>query len=132
MLRVMCKGKIHRARITEANLDYVGSLTIDVDLLERSDILPYEQIHVVNVTNGQRLVTYAIEGERGSGVMCLNGAAAHRGEVGDVIIVIAYGHCNDDEARQLQPRVVFVDENNRPHPLEEVSMAQIEAAIVEG
>ena len=132
MLRVMCKGKIHRARVTEANLDYVGSLTIDVDLLERSDILPFEQVHVVNVTNGQRLVTYAIAGERGSGTMCLNGAAAHRGEVGDVIIVIAYGHCDEKEARQLQPRVVFVDENNRPLPSEEISTAQIAAAIVEG
>lgn len=132
MLRVMCKGKIHRARVTEANLDYVGSLTVDVELLERSDILPFEQVHVVNVTNGQRLVTYAIAGERGSGVMCLNGAAAHRGQVDDIIIVIAYGHCDQAEARQLQPRVVFVDEHNRPLPPEQVSTGQIAAAIVEG
>lgn len=132
MLRVMCKGKIHRARVTEANVDYVGSLTIDADLLERSDILPFEQVHVVNVTNGQRLVTYAIEGERGSGVMCLNGAAAHRGNVGDVIIVIAYGHCDEAEARQLQPRVVFVDAENRPLSPAQISPQEVAAAIIEG
>ena len=114
MLRLMCKGKIHRATVTEANVDYVGSLTIDSDLLELSDTLPYEQVHVVNVTNGERLVTYAIPGPSGSGVMCLNGAAAHKGKVGDIIIVITYGQCTSEEARSLQPHVVFVDEKNRP------------------
>jgi aspartate 1-decarboxylase len=114
MLRLMCKSKIHRATVTEANVDYVGSLTIDSDLLEMCDILPYEQVHVVNVTNGERLVTYAIPGPSGSGVMCLNGAAAHKGEVGDIIIVITYGQFTNEEARELQPRVAFVDENNRP------------------
>lgn len=112
--RVMCRGKIHRAVITQADLSYVGSLTVDEDLLELSDILPYEQVHVVNVNNGQRFVTYAIAGERGSGVMCLNGAAARLGQVGDVIIVLSYGHFSDEEARNLKPKVVFVDENNRP------------------
>lgn len=112
MQRLMCKGKIHRATITEANLDYVGSLTIDEDLLERADILPYEQVHVVNVTNGERLVTYAIKGERGSGVICLNGAAAHKGKAGEIIIIITYGHFSDEEARALEPSVVLVDENN--------------------
>jgi aspartate 1-decarboxylase len=114
MLRTMCKGKIHRATVTDANLHYVGSLTVDVDLLERSDILPYEQVQVVNVNNGSRLVTYTIPGQRGSGTMCLNGAAARLGQKGDIIIVIAYGQFNDAEARALRPRVVLVDEKNRP------------------
>ena len=113
MQRLMCKGKIHRATITEANLDYIGSLTIDEDLMERADILPYEQVHVVNVTNGERLVTYAIKGERGSGIICLNGAAAHKGKAGQIIIIITYGHFSDEEARALEPSVVFVDEKNR-------------------
>lgn len=112
MRRTMCKSKIHRATITEANVNYIGSLTIDEDLLERADILPFEQVHVVNVTNGERLVTYAIKGERGSGVMCLNGAAAHKGDPGDIIIVITYGEYSDDEARVLEPNIVFVDEHN--------------------
>jgi len=114
MKRVMMKGKIHRATITEANLDYVGSLTVDEDLLERSDILPYEQVHVVNIANGERLVTYAIKGERGSGMICLNGAAAHKGKVGDLVIIISYGEYSEEEARALQPKAVFVDAKNHP------------------
>ncbi len=114
MLRLMCKGKIHRATVTEANLNYVGSLTVDAELLELSDILPYEQVHVVNVNNGERLITYVIPGEPGSGVICLNGAAARRGQAGDIIIVIAYGYYDDTEARLLQPKIVLVDERNRP------------------
>ncbi|MDQ3815713.1 MAG: aspartate 1-decarboxylase [Armatimonadota bacterium] len=114
MLRLMCKGKIHRATVTEANLNYVGSLTVDAELLELSDILPYEQVHVVNVNNGERLITYVIAGEPGSGVICLNGAAARRGQAGDIIIVIAYGYYDDTEARLLQPKIVLVDERNRP------------------
>jgi aspartate 1-decarboxylase len=113
MKRLMCKSKIHRATITEANVNYIGSLTIDEDLLERADILPYEQVHVVNVTNGERLVTYAIRGKRGSGVMCLNGAAAHKGKPGDIIIVITYGEYSDEDAHHLEPNIVFVDEHNR-------------------
>jgi aspartate 1-decarboxylase len=109
----MCKSKIHRATITEANVNYIGSLTIDEDLLERADILPYEQVHVVNVTNGERLVTYAIKGARGSGVICLNGAAAHKGAPGDIIIIITYGEYSDEDARALEPNIVFVDEQNR-------------------
>jgi len=132
MLRQMCKSKIHRARVTEANVDYIGSLTVDLELLEASGILPYEKIQVVNVTNGERLETYAIEGERGSGVVCLNGAAAHKGRAGDIVIVIAYGLCDEAEARALQPRVVFVDEHNRIVPRAELEPAQIEAALVEG
>lgn len=113
----MCKGKIHRATVTEADVNYVGSLTIDEDLLELSDILPYEEVHVLNVTNGQRMVTYAMTGERGSGVMCLNGAAARHGRPGDIIIVIAYGHYEDGEARRMKPRIVIVDERNRPREM---------------
>ena len=110
----MCKGKIHRATVTQADVNYVGSLTIDENLMELADIIPYEEVHIVNVTNGQRMVTYAIVGERGSGVMCLNGAAARHGRSGDIIIVIAYGHYEDAEARVMQPKIVIVDENNRP------------------
>ena len=113
----MIKAKIHRATVTQADLNYVGSLTIDKNLMEMCDILPNEQVHVLNVTNGQRMVTYAIEGERGSGVMCLNGAAARHGQKGDIVIVITYAHYTDEEARQLQPLVVVVDENNAPIPM---------------
>ena len=113
MLRAMCKGKIHRATVTEADPNYVGSLTVDTDLLELSDILPYEEVHVLNVTNGQRMVTYAMAGERGSGVMCLNGAAARHGMPGDIIIVIAYGYFEDAAARALEPKIVIVDAQNR-------------------
>lgn len=110
----MCKGKIHRAHVTEANLDYEGSLTVDLDLLEQSGILPYEQVHVVNVTNGERLVTYAIVGERGSGVICLNGAAAHRGKAGDVVIIISYGMVDEVDLADFKPKMVLVDEKNHP------------------
>lgn len=108
------KAKIHRATVTQAELNYVGSLTIDSDLMELCDILPHEQVHVLNVTNGHRMVTYAITGEPGSGVMCLNGAAARHGQPGDIIIVMTYAHCDDAEARALVPKVVIVDGKNRP------------------
>jgi aspartate 1-decarboxylase len=114
MLRTMMNGKIHRATVTQADVNYVGSLTIDANLMELSDILPYQEIHVLNVTNGQRMVTYAMLGERGSGVMCLNGAAARHGRPGDIIIVIAYAHLDEAEARALRPSIVIVDEHNRP------------------
>ncbi len=110
----MVKAKIHRATVTQADLNYVGSLTIDADLMEICDILPNEQIHIVNVTNGHRMVTYAIVGERGSGVMCLNGAAARHGQKGDIIIAMTYAHYSDEEARAMQPKIVVVDENNHP------------------
>ena len=110
----MVKAKIHRATVTQADLNYVGSLTIDADLMEICDILPNEQIHIVNVTNGHRMVTYAIVGERGSGVMCLNGAAARHGQKGDIIIAMTYAHYSDEEARVMQPKIVVVDENNHP------------------
>ena len=114
MLRTMLRAKIHRATVTQAELNYVGSLTIDSDLMELCDILPNEQVHIVNNTNGHRMVTYAIRGEAGSGVMCLNGAAARHGQVGDLIIVMVYGHLGEEAARALVPRVVLVDGANRP------------------
>ncbi len=113
MRRSMLKSKIHRARVTEADVNYEGSLTVDSSLLEAADILPHEQVHVWNVTRGTRLTTYAIAGEPGSGVMCVNGAAAHLARPGDVIIVATFADLDDAEARGHRPRVVFVDEDNR-------------------
>jgi len=114
MLRTLVKSKIHRATVTQAELNYVGSLTIDLDLMEMCDILPNEQVHIVNVTNGHRMITYAIEGERESGIMCLNGAAARHGQKGDLIIVMTFGHFSPEEAQQWKPQIVVVDEANRP------------------
>jgi aspartate 1-decarboxylase len=108
----MLKSKIHRATVTQADLHYVGSLTVDRDLLDAADLLAGEQVHVVDVTNGARLVTYVIEGERGSGVIGVNGAAARCVLPGDVIIVIGYAVMSDDEARSAKPNVVFVDGQN--------------------
>ncbi len=114
MLRMMLKSKIHRATITEANLAYEGSLTIDADLMEAANILPYEMVHVYNVTNGSRLTTYAIEGEAGSGVICLNGAAARKGAPGDLVIITTYATYQAEEIKEHRPRVVMVDSGNRP------------------
>ena len=118
MFRTMCKSKIHRATITDANLNYRGSITIDVDLMERADILPYERVQVVNCNNGARLETYAIPGERGKGDICLNGAAARLGQPGDIVIIISYAIMSDAEAQGYEPRIVHVDGANRPveHP----------------
>ncbi len=113
MLISVCKGKIHRATVTEADLNYEGSLTIDSKLMKAAGIIPFEKIHVVNITNGHRLVTYAIEGEAGSGVICLNGAAAHKGGAGDLIIIICYALIDENEAEGYQPKIVMVDKNNR-------------------
>ena len=112
MQRTMCKGKIHRATVTQANLNYVGSITIDVDLLEAADIYPYEKVQVVNINNGSRLETYTIAGARGSGVICLNGAAARHAAEGDIVIIISYGQYDEEEIRSLEPRLVFVDADN--------------------
>ncbi len=112
-MRTMMTGKIHRATVTAADLHYVGSITVDLDLLEAADILPGEQVDVVDVTNGARLTTYAIAGEHGSGVVCVNGAAAHLIGARDVVIVIAYGLLGDAEARTYAPHVVHVDAENR-------------------
>jgi aspartate 1-decarboxylase len=109
----MFHGKIHRAVVTQARLDYMGSITIDEDLLDAAGILPGEKVQIVNNNNGERLETYTIAGERGSGVICLNGAAARKAQVGDVVIIIAYGLMDAKEAEQNEPKVVMVDEHNR-------------------
>ncbi|GHI53600.1 aspartate 1-decarboxylase [Streptomyces rubradiris] len=113
MFRTMFKSKIHRATVTQADLHYVGSVTIDADLLDAADLLPGELVHIVDVTNGARLETYVIEGERGSGVVGINGAAAHLVHPGDLVIIISYAQVTDAEARELRPRVVHVDAGNR-------------------
>ncbi|MFF2050779.1 aspartate 1-decarboxylase [Leifsonia sp. NPDC058194] len=113
MLRTMFTSKIHRATVTHADLHYVGSLTVDLDLLDAADLLPGQQVSVVDIANGNRFETYLIPGERGSGVIGVNGAAAHLAHVGDLVIVMAYGQMDEDEARSHIPRVVHVDEANR-------------------
>ena len=113
MQRTILKSKIHRATITDANLDYEGSLTIDTDLMNKADILPYEKLDVVNINNGQRFSTYAIDGIPGSGDICLNGAAARLGNVGDLVIIITYTNLADEEIHHHQPIVVLVDEENK-------------------
>lgn len=114
MLYNMFYGKIHRATVTQANLEYMGSITIDENLLELAGILPGERVQVVNNNNGSRLETYTIAGKRGSGVICLNGAAARKAQVGDKVIIIAYAMMNKEEAQNLIPDVVMVDDSNRP------------------
>ena len=114
MLYNMFHGKIHRATVTEANLEYMGSITIDSELLELSGILPGERVQVVDNNNGNRLETYVIAGKPGSGVICLNGAAARQVVVGDTVIIIAYAMMNEEEAKNFVPKVVMVDEKNRP------------------
>jgi aspartate 1-decarboxylase len=109
----MCKSKIHRATVTGADLHYVGSITIDPDLMEAANLLPYEQVHVVDVDNGARLETYVIEGTRGSGEICLNGAAARLVQRGDKVIIISYGQYSEDEIAGYRPVFIFVDEQNR-------------------
>lgn len=113
MMRNMCKSKIHRATVTDANLNYVGSITIDKSLLLPADILPYEMVQVVNVNNGNRFETYVIEGEADSGIICINGAAARLVMPGDLVIIIAYGLYEEHELKNWQPRVVYVDRNNK-------------------
>jgi aspartate 1-decarboxylase len=114
MLRTMMKSKIHRATVTHADLHYVGSVTVDRDLMEAADLLEGEQVCIVDITNGARLETYVITGEAGSGVIGINGAAAHLVDPGDLVILISYGVMNEEEIRGYEPRVVFVDEANRP------------------
>ncbi|MGW4028701.1 aspartate 1-decarboxylase [Streptomyces sp. NPDC004838] len=113
MLRTMLKSKIHRATVTQADLHYVGSVTVDADLMAAADLLPGELVHIVDITNGARLETYVIEGERGSGVIGINGAAAHLVHPGDLVILISYAQVDDAEARATVPRVVHVDAENR-------------------
>ncbi|MFD3331813.1 aspartate 1-decarboxylase [Streptomyces sp. NPDC058700] len=113
MLRTLFKSKIHRATVTQADLHYVGSVTVDADLMEAADLLPGELVHIVDIDNGARLETYVIEGERGSGVIGINGAAAHLVHPGDLVILISYAQVDDAEARTFVPRVVHVDGDNR-------------------
>lgn len=113
MTITMLKTKIHRATVTQAELDYVGSITVDMDLLEQAGILEYEKVQIVDVNNGSRFETYTIAGERGSGVMCLNGAAARMVQTGDKIILMAYAQVTPEEASELRPTVLFVDEKNK-------------------
>ena len=113
MTITMLKAKIHRATVTQADLDYVGSITVDMDLLEQAGILEYEKVQIVDVNNGSRFETYTIAGERGSGVMCLNGAAARMVQTGDKIILMAYAQVMLEEASELRPTVLFVDEKNK-------------------
>lgn len=108
------KSKIHRAVVTQAELNYIGSITIDEDLMDAAGLYEYEHVHIVNVNSGTRIETYVIAGERGSGVMCLNGAAARSGQRGDLIIVMAYADMTPEELRENPPRVVFVDNENKP------------------
>ena len=109
-MRTMLKSKIHRARVTETNIDYEGSITIDRKLMEEADMLPYEQVEVLNVNNGARFTTYTIEGKCGE--ICLNGAAARLALKGDLVLILSYCHVDDEEARNIAPKLVFVDANN--------------------
>lgn len=127
MFRTMMKAKIHRATVTEANLNYVGSITIDKNLLDALDILPNEKVQIVNNNNGARLETYVIEGAPGSGVICLNGAAARLVQEGDIVIIIAYATMTDEEARTYQPRVAIMDEKNQ---IKELLGEEIHATIL--
>jgi len=113
MRRSMLKSKIHRATVTHADVEYEGSLTLDADLLEAADILPFEEVHVWNVTRGTRFRTYAMTGERGSGVACINGAAAHQAGPGDLIIVATFAEMDEEEARRHRPKVLLLDDFNR-------------------
>ena len=114
MLLTLLSGKIHRATVTGAELHYEGSVTVDEDLLELSGILPYERVEIWNVTNGERFSTYALAGQRGSGVVCINGAAAHKASRGDLVIIAAFAEMEEEQARGWVPRAVFVDAQNRP------------------
>ncbi len=116
MQRTLLKSKIHRATVTEANLDYQGSVTIDPLLMEAADLLHFERVEIYNVTNGERFATYAIPGRRGAGEICLNGAAAHKVRIGDLVIIASYAGYEAEEVRGHQPALVFVDERNRIRP----------------
>ena len=114
MLIAICKSKIHRVKVTDANLNYEGSITIDQKLLKQADMLPYELVQVVNINNGARFETYVIPGKENSGMICLNGPAARLGEIGDILIIISYSWMEKDKAKGFKPRMVYVDKNNKP------------------
>jgi aspartate 1-decarboxylase len=111
-MRTMLKSKIHRARVTDANINYEGSITIDRKLMAAADIIPYEQVHVLNVNNGARFTTYAIEGKEGGGEICLNGAAARLAVIGDIVIILTYTQVPEEELKNYRPKVVHVNANN--------------------
>ena len=113
MIVEVLKSKIHRARITEAELHYVGSITLDEDLMDASGIIENEKVQIVNINNGERLDTYVIRGERGSGQVCLNGPAARKAHVGDIIIIMSYTSMEFEDAKKFTPRIIFPDDNNR-------------------
>jgi aspartate 1-decarboxylase len=121
----MCKGKIHRATVTQADLNYIGSITVDQDLLDAANIYPYEKVQVVNINNGSRLETYTIAGARGSGVICLNGAAARLTAPGDKVIIMSYAEFTEEEIRSLVPQIVFVDEENHMVEKKEVPLIEM-------
>jgi aspartate 1-decarboxylase len=103
------KSKIHRVKVTEANLDYIGSITIDEDLIDAANLIEYEKVHVLNINNGERFITYVIRGERDSGIICLNGAAARKAQPGDIIIIVAYAQMDFEEAKKFKPAIIFPD-----------------------
>ena len=113
MFRTLMRAKVHGATLTEANLNYIGSLTLDADIMEQLGMLPHEQVQVLNLNNGSRLITYLISGEKGSGMVALNGAAARLGQPGDKVLIVAYATMSEDEARQFQPKVALLDDHNR-------------------
>ncbi|MFQ6108370.1 MAG: aspartate 1-decarboxylase [Candidatus Aminicenantales bacterium] len=113
MGRIMLEAKIHRARVTETNLDYEGSLTLDESLMEAAGMVPYEQVHVYNMTNGERFQTYLIKGEKDSGVVGVNGAAAHKAKVGDELIIATYAVLDEEKTGYFTPKIILVDEKNR-------------------
>lgn len=113
MLREILKSKVHQATVTEANLRYEGSITIDEELLKAADIVPFEKVQVVNLNNGSRVETYCVGGPPGSGTVCMNGAAARWAQVGDLVIILSYASVSEEEARRIRPKIVFVDKYNR-------------------
>jgi len=113
MFRTLMRAKVHGATLTDANLNYTGSVTLDAGIMEQLDMLPHEQVQVLNLNNGSRLITYLIAGEKGSGVVALNGAAARLGQPGDKLLIITYGMMSEEEARQFRPKVALMDEQNR-------------------
>jgi len=124
MKLTMFKSKLHQMMVTEANLNYEGSITIDQDLLDAAHLLPYEKVQVLNITNGSRLETYTIPGERGSRICCMNGAAARLTQVGDRVIIISYAEMTPEEAKSYRPRTVVVDENNNPKSILDYSQPE--------
>jgi len=112
MRRIMLKAKVHRAKVTQTDLDYKGSLTLDAELMDAADMLPYEQVHVYNITNGERFLTYLIKGEKDSGIVGINGAAAHKAKVGDELIIATYTVLGEEKTDYFIPKIIMVDENN--------------------